>query len=442
MRYTVIQKSLFNLVLRTGWLTHESFYRDIFNSERLQEITFESKYPLFEDIGSAFLAYVNKADNFWENYIILSVKEFDKEIGVALASISIVYTSEDMLMSYEYQIRNAKLSVFNDANFVLNFKSYNYEKESFLLVGSKCTFFRPMKKRVQELVEMDRYLGAAGMLLLFGIDKNFSQELISGVIAKTHFQLPSKRGMNIVKALSGDLNHIQRFLINSVPNFSRAFLNDSLVLSDVKALIRMVKKLEGLSHDLKVACFHLIFLNKYRKIRNSFSRESEKVIKELLDLRIAGELDWAEFHGCLYLLGYSVSNSNLLNYRIHKDEILISYSPLESNTHTKKDHELGSLLDKNFGANWRLHFSENELNSPDFEFQIKCASGWLTLGELSQKYLRSSSSELNLHGVISEYERVKGGDGINLSKISRQIEKYGPTFFESVNMWKKIGDVK
>ena len=128
------------------------------------------------------------------------------------------------------------------------------------------------------------------------------------------------------------------------------------------------------------------------------------MIKELLDLRIAGELDWAEFHGCLYLLGYSVSNSNLLNYRIHKDEILISYSPLESNTHTMKEHEPGSLLDKNFGANWRLHFSENELNSPDFEFQIKCASGWLTLGELSQKYLRSSSSELNLHGVISKKE--------------------------------------
>ena len=50
----------------------------------------------------------------------------------------------------------------------------------------------------------------------------------------------------------------------------------------------MVKHIEGLSYDLKVACFHLIFLNKYRKIRNAFSRESEKVIKELLDFRING----------------------------------------------------------------------------------------------------------------------------------------------------------
>ena len=67
MRYTVIQKNLFNLVLRTGWLTHESFYRDIFNSERLEEIDFEPKYPLFKDIGSAFLAYNNKTDSFWES---------------------------------------------------------------------------------------------------------------------------------------------------------------------------------------------------------------------------------------------------------------------------------------------------------------------------------------------------------------------------------------
>ena len=384
MRYTVIQKNLFNLVLRTGWLTHESFYRDIFNSERLEEIVFEPKYPLFEDIGSAFMAYGNKAEDFWKNYIILSIKEFDKEIGIALANISTVYTSEEMLMSYEYQIRNAKLAVFNDVNFLLRFDSYNHEKESFLSMGSKCSFFRPLKKRMIDLVENDRYLGAAGMLLLFGIDKSYSRKLINGTIAKTHFQLPSKRGMNITKALSGDLNHIQRFLINIVPHFNRTFLNDSLILSDVRTLIRMVKKLEGLQVDIKVTCFHLIFLNKYRKIRNSFSRESEKVIKELLDLRIAGELDWDEFHGCVYLLGYSVSNSNLLNYRIHKDEIVISYSPIMSNFLARKEDELGSLLDKNFGANWRLHFSENELNSSDFEFQIKCASGWLTVGELTE----------------------------------------------------------
>lgn len=141
-------------------------------------------------------------------------------------------------------------------------------------------------------------------------------------------------------------------------------------------------------------------------------------------------------------MGYSVSNSNLLNYRIHKDEIAISHSPLESNILPKKEEELGSLLDKNFGANWRLHFSENELNSPDFEFRIKCASGWLTVGELSQKYLRNSSSELNLQGVMSEYERVKKGGEVNLSKISQQIEKYGPTFFESVNIWNKISHVR
>jgi len=442
MRYTVIQKNLFNLVLRTGWLTHESFYRDIFNSERLEEIDFEPKYPLFKDIGSAFLAYDNKTDSFWESYIILSIKEFDKEIGVALGNISTVYTSEDMLVSYEYQIRNAKLPVFNDVNFLLRFESFDCEKESLFPVNFKCSFFRPMKKRVRDLVEIDRHLGAAGLLLLFGVDKKFSQKLITGIVTKTHFNLPSKRGMNIAKALTGDLNHIQRFLINHVTGFNRTFLNDNLILSDLNTLIRMVKDLEGLSFDLKVACFHLIFLNKYRKIRNSFSRESEKVIKELLDLRINGVLDWDEFHGCIYLLGYSVSNSNLLNYRIHKDEIAISYSPLESNILPKKEEELGSLLDNNFGANWRLHFSENELNSPDFEFRIKCASGWLTVGELSQKYLRNSSSELNLQGVMSEYERVKKGGEVNLSKISQQIEKYGPTFFESVNIWNKISHVR
>lgn len=442
MRYTVIQKNLFNLVLRTGWLTHESFYRDIFNSERLDEIDFEPKYPLFNDIGSAYLAYCDKDDTFWERYIILSIKDYDKENGIALGSINTVFTTESMLMSYEYQIRNAKLPVFKDASFLLNFASFEYEKESLLPASPRCSFLRPMKKRVTDLVEKDRHLGAAGMLLLFGVDKKFSQRLISGTIAKTHFNLPSKRGMNIVKALTGDLKHIQGFLINHVPRFNRTFLNDNLILSDVNTLIRMVKNLEGLAYDLKVLCFHLIFLNKYRKIRNSFSRESEKVIKELLDLRIKGVLDWDEFHGCIYLLGYSVSNSNLLNYRIHKDEIVISHSPLESNMLLEKEHDSGSFLDKNFGANWRLHFSENELNSPDFEFWIKCASGWLTVGELSQVYLRNSSSELNLHGVISEYERVKKGGEVNLSKISRQVEKYGPTFFESVNIWNRLGHVR
>ena len=48
MRYTVIQKNLFNLVLRTGWLTHESFYRDIFNSERLESFYLQGKSQLDE----------------------------------------------------------------------------------------------------------------------------------------------------------------------------------------------------------------------------------------------------------------------------------------------------------------------------------------------------------------------------------------------------------
>lgn len=442
MKYTVIQKNLFNLVLRTGWLTHESFYRDIFNNERLEEIAFEPKYPLFNDIRSAYSTYHNEADNFWEDYVILSINDYDKEMGIALGSVSTVFTSEDMLMSYEYQIRNAKLPVFKDANFLLKFASYDYEKESVLLVSSKNSFLRPMKKRVSALIEKDRHLGAKGMLLLFGVDKKFSKKLINRTVAKTHFNFPSKRGMNIAKALTGDLNHIQRFLINHVPHFNRTFLNDNLIASDVSNLIRMVKHIEGLSYDLKVACFHLIFLNKYRKIRNAFSRESEKVIKELLDFRINGLLDWDEFHGCIYLLGYSVSNSNLLNYRILNDEISISHSPLELNIISGNEVESDCFLNNDFGANWRLHFSENELNSSDFEFRVKCASGWLTVGELSQTYLRTISSELNLHGVISEYERVKKGGEVNLSKISRQVEKYGPTFFECVKIWNKIDHVE
>ena len=141
-------------------------------------------------------------------------------------------------------------------------------------------------------------------------------------------------------------------------------------------------------------------------------------------------------------MGYSVSNSNLLNYRILNDEISISLSPLELNIISGKEIESDCFLNNDFGANWRLHFSENELNSSDFEFRVKCASGWLTVGELSQTYLRTISSELNLHGVISEYERVKKGGEVNLSKISRQVEKYGPTFFECVKIWNKIDHVE
>lgn len=436
MRFIVIQKSLFNLVLRTGWLTHESFYREIFNSERLEEIEFQSKYFFFIDIRSAYLAYSNNADDLlWENYVILSFTEYDKEIGIPLGSINTVYTSEEMLMSYEYQIRNAKLPVFNDPDFMLRFASFDYEKESFLSASSKGSYIRPMKKRVSDLVEKDRHLGAAGMLLLFGVDKKLSQKLITGNVAKSDYNLVSKRGGNIDKALAGDLNHIQRFLINNIPQLSRAILNDHLILSDVETLIRRVKHLEKVTFGLKVVCYHLIFLNKYRKINNAFSRESEKVVKELLSLRINGVIDWEEFHSCIYLLGYSVSNSNLLNYRIHEDEIAITHSPLLINCVSRNEDQLDLLLDKNFAANWRLHFSERELNTPDFEFRIKCASGWLTVGELSQNYLLGKTSELKLQGIISEYERVKSDGDINLSKIARQIEKFGPTFFESVNLW-------
>lgn len=441
MRFTVIQKSLFNLVLRTGWLTHESFYRAIFNSERLEEIDFQSKYPLFNDIGSSYFSFVNNVDGqFWENYVILSISDYDKEVGIPLSKVNAVFTSEEMLMSYEYQMRKTKLAVFNDPNFILRFKSFDYEKESTLIAASKVSYFRPMKKRVSFLVEKDRHLGAAGMLLLFGVDKKFSEKLIRGTVIKSHFNLPSKRGANLSKALAGDLSHIQRFLVYNIPQLSRALLNDSLILSDVTKLIEEVRQLDKSSFELKVVCFHLIFLNKYRKIKNSFSRESEKVVKELLSLRINGVIDWDEFHGCIYLLGYSVSNSNLLNYRVQQDEILLTHSPLQINDLANSEDKLEVLLEQNFGANWRLHFAEMEVNTADFEFRIKCASGWLTVGELSQNYLRNNSSELNLHGVISEYERVKSKGEINLSKIARQVEKYGPIFFESVNIWNKMSN--
>lgn len=440
MRYTAIQKNLFNLVLRTGWLTHESFYRSIFNSERLEEIDFESKYSLYDNIGSAYLAYSTKeGDSFWERFVILSINDYDKELGIPLGNIETVYTSKDLLMSFEYQIRNSKLPVFNDSDFLLKFAPFDHEKESFMSVPSKCSYLKPIKKKVGELVEKDRHLGAVGLLLLFGTDKSFSQKLAKETVTKSRFNLPSKRGGSLLNALIGDTNHVQKFLKRSIPQFKRLSLNDDLTYSDVETLIRKVKDVEDISFDLKVACIHLIFLNKYRKINNAFSRESEKVIKELLNLRINGVIDWNEFHGCIYLLGYSVSNSNLLNYKVQQQEIKITYSPLYIDV-SKKDVHLNHLLDNNFGANWRLHFSQKDANMSDFEFRIKCASGWLTVGELSQIYLRGDSSDLQLNGVVSEYERINNGAEIKLSKISRQIEKYGPIFFDSVKIWNVMSD--
>jgi len=261
--------------------------------------------------------------------------------------------------------------------------------------------------------------------------------LARGTVAKSHFNIPSIRGASLTKALTGDIRHVQRFLVNNITQFKRISLNDDLTYGDVETLIRKVKYSDNVSFDLKVACIYLIFLNKYRKIKNAFSRESEKVIKELLDLRIRGVINWEEFHGCIYLLGYSVSNSNLLNYRINEKEIAITHSLLMIDISTE-EYDLSHLLDYNFGSNWRVHFSVKEQNTPDFEFRIKCASGWLTVGELSQLYLRGDSLELNLNGVISEYERVNNGGEINLSKIARQIEKYGATFFEGINLWNEM----